>query len=341
MVATREEIYSPIFVVGAPRSGTTLTARILGKHPRIFMPGETHFFDDIFLRQNELGHLDDTDARAKVIDRLATLYERYNEPKDQQRINNLFASMGMREALIAPYKNYCEVMTRFMEIQMRHEQKARWGNNAPRDIFNVGDIVRCYPDAKILICVRDVRDFLVSYKTKWKITSEDHINRLKALYHPVVTSLLWKSSMRQIPLIKKKVSAHNLMIMRYEDLVKDPETIVRRICVFVDEQFESNMLNVDTHNSSVQTGARGIFSSSIGTWRSNLTAEETCIAQLLNGKDLQLFGYDTEHQKASPIKIIWTFGSSPFAAVRALYVNRAMRGSMLVYLYRRLSSLFA
>jgi hypothetical protein len=341
MVATHEAVHSPIFVLGTPRSGTTLTAQILGKHSRIFMPGETHFFDDIFSRQNELGDIEDPVVRAKVADRLATLYERYYEPPDQQRINHLFASAGMREALIAPSKSYCEVMSRFMEIQMRHEQKMRWGNNVPRDMFNVNDIVRCYPSAKILVCVRDVRDFLVSYKTKWKITSENHINRLKALYHPVVTSLLWKSSMRQIRMIKTKVSAHNLMIIRYEDLVNDPETVVRKMCEFVGEQFEPNMLNVDTHNSSVQTGGGGIFSSSIGTWRFNLTAEETYIAQLLNGKELHAFGYETKHQKINLIRIIWTFISSPFAAVRALYVNRAMRGgSVLAYMYRRLSSFF-
>jgi hypothetical protein len=153
------------------------------------MPGETHFFDDIFSRRNELGDIADANVRVEIVDRLATLYDRYYEPADQQRINQLFVSAGMREALLAPYKSYCEIMSRFMEVQMRHEQKTRWGNNAPRDVFNINDIVKCYPNVKILICVRDVRDFLVSYKTKWKITSEDHVNRLKALYHPVVTSL--------------------------------------------------------------------------------------------------------------------------------------------------------
>lgn len=148
--------------------------------------------------------------------------------------------------------------------------------------------------------------------------------------------------MRQIPIITAKVPAHNLMIMRYEDLVKDPETVVRKMCEFVGEQFEPNMVTVDTHNSSVQTGGHGIFSSSIGTWRANLSAEETCIAQLLNKKELKLFGYETENQSINAIRIMWMCVSSPFAAVRALYVNRALRGgSMLVYMYRRLSSLFA
>ena len=38
----------PVFIIGTPRSGTTLTAKILGRHSNIFMPGETHFFDDVY-----------------------------------------------------------------------------------------------------------------------------------------------------------------------------------------------------------------------------------------------------------------------------------------------------
>lgn len=37
---------SPVFTVGAPRSGKTLTARLTGNHSNIFMPGETRFLNE-------------------------------------------------------------------------------------------------------------------------------------------------------------------------------------------------------------------------------------------------------------------------------------------------------
>jgi len=43
-----EQGFSPIFVLGTPRAGTTLMARILDRHPRLFAPGETHFFEEIW-----------------------------------------------------------------------------------------------------------------------------------------------------------------------------------------------------------------------------------------------------------------------------------------------------
>jgi len=336
----KEKVDNPIFVVGTPRSGTTLTARILDRHSRVFMPGETHFFDDIYSRRREFGSFQASEARSKVVNTLMTLYERYNEPADQQRINHLFAGAAARNALITPQDSYCDVLSRFLEMQMAHEGKARWGNNAPRDVFNIKDILQCYPKAKIIVCVRDVRDFLVSYKNKWKITSAQNTERLKALYHPVVTSLLWKSSMRQIPIIKSLVPAHNFMILRYEFLVKNPQKAVQEMCAFIEEDYESDMLNVDTHNSSLQSAGTGIFSSSIGTWRSTLSREEAFIAQLINRKELQSLGYFAEEVKVNKLTILRIFLSAPVAAWRALYVNKAMRGSATAYLYRRLASLF-
>ena len=63
-----------------------------------------------------------------------------------------------------------------MNIQMRSQGKSRWGNNVPKDIFNIDKILSFYPDAKILVCIRDPRDFLVSYKHFWQAgSSEDNI----------------------------------------------------------------------------------------------------------------------------------------------------------------------
>jgi hypothetical protein len=63
-------------------------------------------------------------------------------------------------------RTYRDILTTFMNIQMRSEEKVRWGNNVPKDIFNLDQIFSFYPDAKILICIRDVRDYLLSYKPR-------------------------------------------------------------------------------------------------------------------------------------------------------------------------------
>ena len=329
---------SPIFVVGTPRSGTTLTAKILGRHTRIFMPGETHFFDDIYSRK-KLGSPNDPDAMIRIIHRLSDLYGRYNEPQDQERIRRLFKDPQVMEQLKSRCSTYKEVLSTFMELQMLHEKKQRWGNNVPKDLFNISDILSFYPDVKVLICIRDIRDFLVSYQSKWKITSDEHRQRLKKLYHPVVTSLLWKANMKRIPAILDQIPEKNRMIVRYEALVTDPEKIVRAICRCVEEKFEPNMLLVESNNSSTAQQTKGVFSSSLGRWRDNLSGNDALIAQLIAGREMTQFDYIKEQFPVNQLRVIGSFLSAPVALLRAIRANSRMRGDVLPYLARRTASI--
>lgn len=329
----------PIFVVGAPRSGTTLTARILGRHSCVFMPGETHFFDDIYARRRELGELQNAESIQSVTARLKTLYERYNEKPDQERIEKLLEKQDVIEKLTS-CRTYKELFSCFMEIQMQLEGKIRWGNNVPKDIFQIKEIATFYPDAKILICIRDVRDFLISYQNKWKVAAEDNAERLTNLYHPVVTSLLWQASVKQIDRVKDLIPRENLMMIRYESLVHNPEKLVREICRFIGEDFEEAMLNVDEENSSFQVEQKGIYSSSVGRWRQRLTNEEAYIAQKITGSWLLEFGYTTADVKINPLKVGLMFATLPYGMWRAMHANRAIRGPLLPYVVKRLAALW-
>lgn len=331
---------SPIFVVGTPRSGTTLTAKILGRHSNIFMPGETHFFDDIYSRKNELGRLGDQRAQDKTIELLLSLYGRYNEPKDQERVNHLVKEHGFKDKILESTGTYVDLLSSFMRIQAEFSCKKRWGNNAPRDIFNIDEIIEFYNDVKIILCVRDVRDFLLSYQGKWRTTSEKEVERLKKLYHPVVTSLLWKSSMKRIPEIRKKVPEKNLIIIKYENLVSYPEKTIKKICNTIEEDYESSMLEVNASNSSHGKGQKGIFSTSVGRWESLLSKEEVCIAQSIASKEIQSLGYPMTDPNANLLKMAAICATAPYAFWRGLSANSKKRGAIGPYLLKRILSLF-
>ena len=329
---------SPIFIVGTPRSGTTLTAQILGRHSNLFMPGETHFFDDIYSRKDESGPFT-RETVSSVSKRLFDLYARYYEPDDQQRIEQLFSSSDSLEVELSSCLSYKDMLTRFMNVQMVHENKNRWGNNAPRDLFCVDDILEFYPNAKIIVCVRDVRAFLLSYKGKWKVTGDEHVERLKKLYHPVITSLLWKASMKLVPALKKMLPAASLAIIKYEDLVTDPDKTIKYICDVIEEDFEPEMLNVVTHNSSNAPESRGIFPTSVDRWKKDLKPEDISISQMLCKKQLYELGYDLISPHSSIYKVVTNYLGTPYALWRALDANKEMRGPLLPYVYKRLSAL--
>lgn len=330
---------APIFVVGTPRSGTTLTAKILGSHSCLFMPGETHFFDDIYSLRKELGEPGSDEACSNIAKRLYTIYDRYYEPDDQIRIETLYSGAEQLARDISDAKNYGQIFDFFMKKQAIFENKLRWGNNAPRDIFSIHEILKFFPNAKIIVCVRDVRAFLLSYKGKWKITGDDHVERLKKLYHPVVTSYLWKSSMMQLPAIKGIVPANNFRIIKYEDLVTAPEATMKGLCQILEIDFELSMLEVETHNSSNAPTSGGIFSSSIDKWKDELSPEEINISQRIAAQQLDELGYSQMDMRSNVLRktLIWL--STPFALVRGLHANRATRGPLIPYLLKRVSSL--
>lgn len=330
----------PIFVVGPPRCGTTLTARILGRHSGIFMPGETHFFHDVYARRATLGDPATEEGIGNIVRVLSTLYGRYNEPEDQRRIDRLFADPAVVDSFRGRCRDYGDVLAHFMGMQAKDAGKRRWGNHAPKDLFHVKEILEFFPEARIIVCVRDVRDFLVSYRDKWRATTAEHVERVRRLYHPVLTALLWKTSIRQAQRLQAVLPATSLTTIRYEDLVRDPERVVRRLCAFVGEEFEPGMLAVMSHNSSAgdSKGEHGIFTTSVGRWERDLDREAAYVAQQVAGQELAALGYERRRIAVDPAKVAWIMATTPAATVRALHANRRMRGPLLPYLWRRVAS---
>jgi hypothetical protein len=324
---------SPVFVVGPPRSGTTLTARLLGGLPGLFMPGETHFLEDIYRRREDLG--DPSEHLPDILARLRTLYGRFNEPDDQQRVDRLCESRAFEWELTG-CKTYREIFDSFMRLQAASAGKSRWGNQVPRDVFELDTIFQMFPDARVIACIRDPRDFLVSYRDKWTISAEGA--RLRKLYHPILTSFLWKASARAI-LDGKSRFASAIHVMRYEDLVREPASHLRQLCSFIGAEFDPRLLDTRFSNSSTGERLSGISGRSAGRWRTDLPLEDAYFAQRICGPVMEKFGYTPVGLMPDRLKAARIVLVTPARTIGALSANRAKRGSTLRYLARRIRAL--
>ena len=99
------------------------------------------------------------------------------------------------------------------------------------------------------------------------------------------------------------------------------------------------MLNVETRNSSALTQERGIYSSSVGRWKTLLDPTEAMMAQRIARDELMKLNYPVEQLQTSPGKAARILASFPFAAIRAVFANRDRRGPLVPYLIGRLRSL--
>ena len=224
-----------------------MTGQIIGSLQNVFSPGESHFFEDIYTRRSQFGPLETPEELEVLLPHLMSLYGRYNFPETQILVEKIVDSELIRVNALKDGGGYQAVYHQFMSQLASSEHKIRYCDDTPKHLFHLDDILALYPDAKIVACIRDPRDFMASYKNYWKRSTESQ--RVKALYHPILTSLLWRSSAQKIVESMSKHGPNTLHLLKYEDLVQDPNREIQRLCEFIGEPFEEEVLNIKVNNS--------------------------------------------------------------------------------------------
>jgi hypothetical protein len=206
------------FIVGVPRSGTTLLRLMLDSHKDVAIPTETHF--DI---ERLHAYLDCKDCKEKFLDIVINKTIRFPElgivADDYRQFVYELNPFNTSVAFIEIYKMYAK---RF--------GKEYYGDKTPgymRSMVKIQDLV---PNAYFIHLVRDGRDVMLS-----------HRNVIFASNGEVYDSArFWK---QRILNARSQVSKLNKYVeIRYEDLVCNTENTLRIICDFIDIDFDFNML---------------------------------------------------------------------------------------------------
>jgi hypothetical protein len=329
----------PIFVIGTPRSGTTLVARILGRHHAVLAPapGETHFFQELWTRRGELGALQDEAELSKAVDRTLTLFGKWDNPEVQKKVDELVDREALLERTHTLGGGYGALYYAFTSLLAESEGKTIYCDDTPKHLFYLHTILDLFPTAKAIGCTRDPRDFLCSYKNYWRVAVDQQ--RIGALYHPVNTSLLWRSSSNLLLRHANDCCRGRVLMVNYENLVQHPEATVSGICAFLGIEYSDDLIEVDASNSSFESPAAGIFTTSIGRWHTCLSPEEAWCVQKLAKENMGALGYQPEPVKPNVIALLGTWLSAPLALAKAVRANATKTGPLTEYLSQRLAPL--
>jgi hypothetical protein len=330
---------APIFRAGPPRCGTTLCARLLGQVPGIHAPGETQFIEDIYARMGEFGDLSQIKNRQLLVSRLETIYDRFNEPDDQERIQALISVDNIRQEIVDAATDWKSAYAAFMDRSVQFVGARRWLNHTLRDIFYVEELIQAFPYARFLMCIRDLRDFLLSYKNKWKATNRRNSQRIKSLYNPIITSLLWRASARRVNDLSSKLPKDRILVIPYEALTTSPRSMVSRTIDFVEEELRLEYLDFELSNSSYDSAPRKISDASVGRWRGNLQSREVWWVEKLTAEQMATFGYSLSRPHVRIVEILFDLRNWPAKVLQSLWANSNNRGPLLPYVVRRLKSL--
>jgi hypothetical protein len=128
---------NPIFIVGCPRSGTTLMRRIIAAHSRICCGPETHFLGQFIVAEDNNWM------------RLA----RFGITQDEWRAH-------MRDVFLWVQEQYAA-----------RQGKPRWAEKSPGYALHLDYIDSLFPDCQVIHMIRDPRDVLDSWIRRWGYTS--------------------------------------------------------------------------------------------------------------------------------------------------------------------------
>ncbi|MBB2943884.1 hypothetical protein FB565_003613 [Actinoplanes lutulentus] len=269
----------PIFVVGCPRSGTTMLQLMLHAHSRIAIPPETRFLLAGYTKRAEFGDLAD-EANRRALGRWIVELSQFEDL-------GLDAATVVEAVVAAPPTLGSAFGTVFTMYSARFG-KPRWGDKRPLYLRHLPTILRLFPDAQIINIMRDGRDCVSSLKeTPWKPAEFDTMIDY------------WTQSADSSLLAARRYPRDVYHLVRYEDLVADPEPHLRTICEFLGEDFEDAMTRpnqlasvaVPEYKTWHTMTHKAPTTERVASWKSRLTEDEVRLCETSFGERLAKFGY--------------------------------------------------
>ncbi len=235
----------PLFVVGMPRSGTKLLRDLLNQHPRVAIPRvETEFLPDWHRRWASFGDLSDRERFLSFYEEATTspyfTYMREDEGGHANAQEWFDACRGYGTAQVF------EALLR-LDTGTLGRDEVIWGDKSPGYIRHLPLLEQLFSGARFIHIVRDVRDYVLSMQKAWG-------------KHPLRATQRWVDGVSRAHATGGLLGSSRYLELRYEDLLSEPEAILRRVCDFLGVAFQPTMMELDrsTENLGDTRGATAI-----------------------------------------------------------------------------------
>jgi hypothetical protein len=258
----------PFFVVGCPRSGTTMLQQALNRHSQVVIPPETKYFFSFLghSHRRQLRHVERLEADLRI-----TL------PRPAARVSSAAEGRAFYE----------EMARRYVE-RLGRDGVTCFGEKTPEHTGHLPLIRRLFPEAKFVAIYRDGRDVAASLSRMPWMTSDVYVNFIVWLYY---NRVLRGASERGWP---------NLYWVRYEDIVADPERELGKVLNFLELPYEpavaegcGNREGVPEREYGWKKRALGqITDNRVGSFHRELTASQVAILERLGKNTLCSLGYE-------------------------------------------------
>jgi hypothetical protein len=268
----QEEIDKPIFVVGSPRSGTSILAWCLGHHPNIFPVPESNWMGDFAVnvaRSYQIGaargifsilsamgishaeffshigrsidslvlkHRGDLDRRRLIIAVQRLLKDRGLYLGEATGEFDAATSAAVQQYEMVDKTLYSELVDSLRTAASDSEYKTRWVDQTPEYSFHICGLRKLFPCALFIHIVRDVGSVVRSMLNFHRIAGTHVVPNEEEAYK------YWLRTVRACLKAEEAYGPHVIYRLRYSALVENAESALRSLLDFLGEPYSAKCL---------------------------------------------------------------------------------------------------
>jgi len=298
----------PVFIIGCQRTGSTMLSNLINRHSNIDILGEVHLIEPFWIHndfvrtvKNKIGNLQSDENIYKLVNMMSSgkLFGPFWESFDLNRKNLI-------DKILRSDRSLKSIFTALLSENMITNGKTRCGAKFPVHFSYINILLNWFPNCKIIHMVRDVRGIYSSQANKYLIRS-GHAKSSDRIRDNVIgksaNKMLIKLKMLlficiQFPWASKTHTRFcklpNYKLLRYEDLIANPDTTLKELCGFLGIEFKNDMLYPRVINSSFVKAygtEKGFNIEMIDKWKDYVSPLTEKILIMITRSSMKRFGY--------------------------------------------------
>jgi hypothetical protein len=315
----------------------------LGKHPDVFTFNELHYLEEKWMPVDEKISMPQSEASLNFSNLLSIQRDGYLKKRQPEKYFD--ETQKVLNDLSNGEISFAKLYERFLKYEAELQHKKIPCEKTPRNVLYINELLKIYPECKIICMIRDPKDVLLSQKKKWKrrflgaaasIPLRESI-RARINYHPFIISKLWNTNAQAVA---TQLNNSRVKIISFERLISNGEKEIRELCLFLGITFHPEMLKVEQKGSSVEydnTQEAKIDQSKTGNWKKGLNSAEIYLCEKITKKWRAAFHYNDVTVKPNYLLLAFYYLIFPVQVFVALAVNLGRTKNVLQSIKKRFS----
>jgi hypothetical protein len=268
-----------VFIVGCPRSGTTLLQRVLDAHPNVAVMPEAHWIYELVEKRTGM-----TPEKVVESDIVPALMGHAKFARLGITCDQLLGLIGENQGA-----TYSTLVRRIFDVYGRMRNKELVGNKTPALVRRLEVLHELWPEVRIVHLVRDGRDVFLSMKNR-PLHNQGPGARMGWTEDPVSTvALWWELNVQMGRKAGKTLGPRLYHEVLYETFVKHPTEACADLCAFLAAPYTDAMLRF--YEDGKTRKASLPITPGLRNWRSQMSPHDVEVFESAAGRMLDDLGY--------------------------------------------------